>query len=330
MPSRSFDRLPSELRLHVWGFTLHDIPEVCIVWPLNPDPVGSASENDGFGPVIESPLLVDTHFPVAMHVCRESRAFVQSPASGVRFRASEAAEIPVPFRAFQPKMDTLYIGYSNYHSVATAISFGFLEPEFLLQVEHLAVDVMCPWESADLLPLASPNLQSVSLVVADTTLRPKHFQPPARRCKLEGLAENEVEANIELLQNLIRMAKYEIHLYRVRQAQSNGKRPGENPESARADKETQEVSEQNEPSQLYAEKGEVSTQVAVFSEYCRGTWSRPCSGRIFYGEAHPPQITRPWQFDPEVDRVNDFDANEEGIGFVEVASIPEMGDGTAS
>jgi hypothetical protein len=248
----------------------------------------------------------------------------------VRFRASEAAEIPVPFRAFQPKVDTLYIGYSNYHSVATAISFGFLEPEFLLQVEHLAVDVMCPWESADLLPLASPNLQSVSLVVADTTLRPKHFQPPARRCRLERLMEEEVKANMELLQNLIIMARSEIHLYRVHQARSTCKSPSENPESTRAEEEAREVSERKPIDQIYTERKEVSTQVVVFSEYCSGTWSRPCSGRIFYHEAHPPQITRPWQFDPEVDRVHDFDANEEGIGFVDVSSIPEMVDDTAN
>ncbi|KAK1978502.1 hypothetical protein LZ30DRAFT_598993, partial [Colletotrichum cereale] len=60
-----FGELPPEIRALIWLLALpEDEPEVCIVQPACNTPQS---------------LIVYTAFPVLMHVCHESRQFVQNP-----------------------------------------------------------------------------------------------------------------------------------------------------------------------------------------------------------------------------------------------------------
>ncbi|KAK1674711.1 hypothetical protein BDP55DRAFT_666013 [Colletotrichum godetiae] len=71
-----FPHLPVELRQAIWRFSLpdKDEPEVCVVTYLSRDTVYTA-------------------FSVLMHVCQDSRHFVQnSKASGIEFRFSDEAK----------------------------------------------------------------------------------------------------------------------------------------------------------------------------------------------------------------------------------------------
>lgn len=109
-----FSKLPVEVRLKIW---LHSVPddetEVCLPWPFN---VPNTAHTGG-DPLYElpcQPLTVDVAFPVAMHVCREARSAIQdSRRSGVRFRMSEEAGCPAPFRCFRPELDILYLSHEG-------------------------------------------------------------------------------------------------------------------------------------------------------------------------------------------------------------------------
>ena len=58
-------------------------------------------------------LTVDIDLAL-MHTCHESRAFLTSKAGGVKFRYSLAVKRKVPCPAFDPVLDTLYLGSHNW------------------------------------------------------------------------------------------------------------------------------------------------------------------------------------------------------------------------
>jgi hypothetical protein len=65
----SFNTLPTELRHAILDFALpDDEPEVCLIWSM--DKRYSEPTDDRFVRDMPGPLLVDTAFPVLMHVCR--------------------------------------------------------------------------------------------------------------------------------------------------------------------------------------------------------------------------------------------------------------------
>lgn len=103
----NFNNLPTEIRQWIWQLTIDIEPEVCLPWPLNTCIGYSETEPRDYFPQL--PLTVDTAFPVAMHVCRDSRVAILHPKSGMRFRASKAAGCPTPFREYIPEYDTLYL-----------------------------------------------------------------------------------------------------------------------------------------------------------------------------------------------------------------------------
>lgn len=113
-----FKRLPAELRAYIWRLSLpEDESEVCVNW----------WEARG------APLLVDTGFPTAMHVCFKSRAIAL--ASGIQFRDSAAAGCPVPYRPFDTALDILYWGLENCVSIFLTRSMDCLK-----DVQHVAVE----------------------------------------------------------------------------------------------------------------------------------------------------------------------------------------------
>lgn len=136
----SFNRLPLEIKQVIWQLALHaavDAPEVCITWPLK----------SCYHDKISKPLLVDTAFPVLMHVCGEWRdfafSFCQRPGFSIKFRFSRLAECPVPYRPFRASTDILYVSAMNYEQAILCRYFPPLQgipTSTLATVRHLAVD----------------------------------------------------------------------------------------------------------------------------------------------------------------------------------------------
>lgn len=104
-------QLPCELRDMIWGEAWADRkPEVCTqLYNTNP--------TKGLPSFPWKQLIVDIDLTL-MHVCRESRIFLTSKAGGVRFRFSLAAKHNVPCRAFDPALDTLYLGMHNFQDAS--------------------------------------------------------------------------------------------------------------------------------------------------------------------------------------------------------------------
>ena len=105
-----FSDLPVEIRLTIWLLIIpDDEEEVCLIWPGHSrGSVGEGQPPLAYLPVL--PLTVDTCFPLAMHICRESRTVALDPkAGGVRLRASHVARCMAPFRCFRPEFDVLYL-----------------------------------------------------------------------------------------------------------------------------------------------------------------------------------------------------------------------------
>ncbi|KAG7291343.1 hypothetical protein NEMBOFW57_001358 [Staphylotrichum longicolle] len=185
----SFNSLPLEIKQTIWQLALHaavDEPEVCIVWPI---------KTGGYDP-ISKPFLVDTAFPVLMHVCGQWREFVlsscQQPSSPVKFRFSRQANCRVPYRHFRPSTDILYSSSMN-HEEAIKCHLIDWEPGVprttLAAVRHLAVDWPLWMDPMDFLPelvfRACPDLEKVSVVFPSSRQAIwSCFKAPAKRCKL--------------------------------------------------------------------------------------------------------------------------------------------------
>lgn len=103
----NFMKLPWEIRHMVWSEAWADRkPEVCThLYTRSP-----TKGLPGFPP---TQLIVDIDLAL-MHTCCESRDFLTSKDGGVRFRYSLAAKRNVPCRAFDPALDTLYLGGHNF------------------------------------------------------------------------------------------------------------------------------------------------------------------------------------------------------------------------
>ncbi|KXX82581.1 Sodium/hydrogen exchanger 2 [Madurella mycetomatis] len=106
-----------------------DEPEVCI-----PQYEGLRLRHTG-EPL--EPMVVETAFPVLMHVCRESRAFVLHH-SQVCFHFSEEAGCYVPARPFRPELDTVFLDQNAqgvlWNSLSAGVSDGWLS-----QLRHIAM-----------------------------------------------------------------------------------------------------------------------------------------------------------------------------------------------
>ncbi|KAI0010000.1 hypothetical protein F4779DRAFT_579514 [Xylariaceae sp. FL0662B] len=193
-----FNNLPFELRTLIWEYALpEDIPEVCIPWPLDEGPT-DPDINNAVNPNTTrikrskyiSPLLVDTCFPVLMHVCRESREV----ALRLRFRYSPVAGCPVPFRSFRPDIDILYVSVCRSPNPLNAVEWGPF-PEGARGARHVALDLHSVGDGRELWTLVTDpflDVQTVTCVLPapnaliDTALR---FRPPVRRCRLREVLQ---------------------------------------------------------------------------------------------------------------------------------------------
>ncbi|KAI1379593.1 hypothetical protein F4677DRAFT_337507 [Hypoxylon crocopeplum] len=198
-----FSSLPEHVRARIWKFSLpEDTPEVCIPWPLEEDPARFA-----FGQVLVNPpavawtkllepLLVDTPFPVAMHVSRESR---HTAKCNTRFRYSLVAGCPVPFRAFRPDFDILYINICR----PITDDDDSVYPKwgrYPKGTRHIALDLHSMRSGKHLHHLTSLAIETISCVLTDTDAPimdvAHRFRPPTRRCRLREFDVSDYSQDI--------------------------------------------------------------------------------------------------------------------------------------
>lgn len=113
-----FMQFPLEIRDMIWSEACANRkPEVCThLYTRRP-----TKGLPGFPP---PQLIVDIDLAL-MHTCRESRAFLTSKAGGVRFRYSLTAKRNVPCRAFDPALDTLYLGGHNFEDASKQFPYAY-------------------------------------------------------------------------------------------------------------------------------------------------------------------------------------------------------------
>lgn len=157
----------------------------------------------------EQPLLpftVDTAWPAVFHACRESREAVLS-SGAFRLRHSPRAGFAVPFRAFDPTIDTLYWGKFQ----SDAMHDFFTDPASAAlgrALRHIAIEVPALYPQrflAETIRQMAVCVQTLSLVLPDTKnldegedklnchLTHIPFLPPARRCRLRDLSSDVVQ-----------------------------------------------------------------------------------------------------------------------------------------
>ncbi|KAK6214394.1 hypothetical protein LQW54_004443 [Pestalotiopsis sp. IQ-011] len=199
----TFMQLPCELRAMIWDDSMpEDVSEVCILPPegeetgrhIEPDDEEDDDDDDEMCCPGQS-FTVDTAFPVLMHICHESRAHALRHA---RLRFSPAAGVGVPFRAFRPDLDVLYIppgrsqavaASQEHHPGGKAKLFGRVRHVALAYWRPLCTSTPAKPPSASCVFQGFPRVQSISVVVPSSTELPSQrrlYSPvPAGRCRLE-------------------------------------------------------------------------------------------------------------------------------------------------
>ncbi|WYZ46298.1 hypothetical protein EsH8_IX_000523 [Colletotrichum jinshuiense] len=178
-----FGDLPPEIRAAIWKLSLpEDEPEVCI----------AQSTSD-----TSQCMVVYTAYPVLMHVCRESRHFVQHfNLSGIRFTTPETTCVqvrcPVPFRSFRPDLDTLFCQNRGPAAVED-LSDNISEP-ILDETLHLAITGEKEYLDlvAWVITFYFPKLETLSVVVDDPSRQccfDTYFEAPTKRCKLRRISD---------------------------------------------------------------------------------------------------------------------------------------------
>lgn len=316
----AFANLPAEIRLKIWYHSVpDDEPEVCLLWPAT---VPSTNIRDERAMIPCQPLTVDVPFPAAMHVCREARCAVQdTQRSGVRFRASEGAGCPTPFRLFHPDLDILYLNdyqssfiqwcwrpSKGFHgrtnedgripefrsfcaTVRATRRFAFpadtlqgsimVLGEFLAEVASKAPEKLS-WEIYYVVPTTRYTAEMDETYVHAT------FWAPGRRCRLEIIDESEWE---RILVPRRRLADYPSERLRDMVAEA----PRTMPHNT--------VMEESWPP---LDMNTIKLTAATFVQYQRdGTWSEVCASRMYLDEDIPNEVPLAERPDPLVQRVQD-------------------------
>jgi hypothetical protein len=179
-----FGALPLELRQMIWHLALpDDEPEVFVIQAAHIDQKVQSAPPE--------PKTVDTAFPVLMHTCHESRAYVQNH-SGIRFHFSAEADCEVPYRPFRPELDTVFWDEDRvYHLWGSFYTAD--HDRWLSQVRHLAIPSASTYVGQHMTECIfghCPVLQSLSVVFADSTDYNRlqaRFDEPGRRRKLRHI-----------------------------------------------------------------------------------------------------------------------------------------------
>ncbi len=321
----AFYKLPIEIRHMIWLLSIpDDEPEVCLLWPV------VLHERHGPNALqFTQPLLVDTGFPVALHVCHESRALLQTEAlSGLHFRASSAAGCPVPYREFQPALDTLYWGGENMEAMARDLDrmrATIAAMPVLARVQSLAMELTWglhpPDDLSENRALHFPVMRTISLVLPDSTSSMTSrarmgFRQPARRCKLRRITA-DAGAKIMVCPDVLigneRAELEQVPLLPTTLATAMWCLTVQEDQIGYV-LESEYHLEGGEEPDAFASAMEPEVIVQTFIEYQKdGSWKEVCAERTFveFGEMvrsgpHVPLEARP---DPRTVRVNDIDGD---------------------
>lgn len=307
MTSPNITNIPLEIKLQIWKYALPDhVPEVCILWPLM-----LMWEEEERGPWL--PLLVDTAFPVLMHVCREMRHFVLSQESQVDFRESSSAGCAVPYRRYRPELDTLYLGKYNHGWLTWAIHNGIVDASLLSEARNVAIELSVPFMSGGHNDLPNfvfeytKSMRGLSIVVCEVSEEAVEvsgsFQAPFRRCKLENLTL-EVEQKVKIMDYYMDQVDFVGIWARVKE------------EMVDSDSE-----QYGQVGGALVRKGAgdgpdeiIELHGAVFSEYSAGGWVQICGQRQLGHDEFPPYIEPGERGDPKQFRPNELDGDEERAG----------------
>lgn len=177
-----FNELPPEIRNLIWIESLpKDVPEIAYVKAYTIQTKHTLP-------------TVDTCFPVAAHVCRESR-YVALQQTAMCY--SKEAGIKVPTRDFRPDLDILYISSQNFYQFFCMP--GFYYGGLVRRLQHIAIDIM--WTSAnDIIPNTFrylKELKSLAIVFSEALGRHEAGQAISplhalRRCRLRRFTADEL------------------------------------------------------------------------------------------------------------------------------------------
>lgn len=319
-----FGDLPYELRLQIWVLTIpEDEEEVCLCWPG--DLPGYTALLGPLNDIPVLPLTVDTGFPVAMHICRESRAIAQNTRlSGTRFRPSHVARCMTPFRRFRPELDVLYLDqdsvwhlnlftapdetryvgaqprekkrFEDFMDVLRGVKRLAVAADLMLNNDVLYTVYMFLWEHIE-----TPEHFSV-VIPSSSPLAAKHmhgmgsFTPPGRRCRLVACPLTE---NGGALMPYPRQRNEVVPACEV---------------AAKVRQELRRMSDDEGPEQQMLERQmleHMGVHLRVFTEYQRdGSWQEVCANRMYHQTVYSfsrrfvPLERRP---NPELVRVHDAD-----------------------
>ena len=141
-------------------------------------------------------FTVDTAWPALAHVCRASREIaLRSPE--LRLRYSPVAGIAVPFRAFDPDLDTLYWNHRQ-----TEMLYNFLccpnYAELVSRIRYMSVELRTIFATSIIgchLSTKTTSLRSLAYVLPSSSFfhnAKVAFASPTRRCRLVDIPEHVV------------------------------------------------------------------------------------------------------------------------------------------
>ncbi|KAI2607081.1 uncharacterized protein GGS25DRAFT_317756 [Hypoxylon fragiforme] len=306
-----FRDLPLELRRAIWGFALpDDVPEICIPWPVEEVLTETPSPSK-----ILKPFLVDTCFPTLMHVSREAR---EVAISRTKFRYSPLAGCNVPFRAFRPDLDILYVSLCRPPTdINVAPNWGM----YPSGTRHVALDLHTLKDGSYLgLLLSNQNydIRTVTCVmpapqgaIVDTATR---CRPPVRRCRIRPVEEptNGTQSYIILVDRGFdsRMTGMSRYLEEVSDYASGEFVVFLNQEPTHSRIRGWNVAERRFDAQFLA---------GTFEEYRKGRWVDSSDHAVHFKHtnsssvrSHRPSDSENWTplRNPEKFRVNDIQQNE--------------------
>jgi len=196
-PASSFPKflkLPVEIQIEIWKLVPYPtIPEVCSLSPAHIIQYGRLSLRPP-DHVHPGPLTVDTAWPALLHVCRASREVaLKSPHLHLRY--NPAAGIKVPFRNFDPVIDTLYWSKHNWEAI---YQFVGENTDLIGQIRHMAFDLTVAFvRGGGSFSGKALSLQSISVVLPDSHSTSHNINgiitAPTRRCRLVDVPDDVVD-----------------------------------------------------------------------------------------------------------------------------------------
>ncbi|KAK8110770.1 uncharacterized protein PG998_007227 [Apiospora kogelbergensis] len=205
--SPSFNELPTELRLAIWTFALpdEDAPELLFY--------GGPEDQQG-------PIMVNTGYPVLMHVCAESRAVALRETY---LEYSRNAGMKIPRRRYRPDLDVQYINLRHDGQTLPAPGCKHVTGSGILQMHYQWLCSLETYTFAVPPEAVSGGTKETGLDRTTGRARPYMLPPPERgrrggpryraRVRLVGPKESLVDEAQKVIWD-----KIERHMHNVYKA----------------------------------------------------------------------------------------------------------------